>query len=607
MNGLPLAALRPIEAEARHLRGSDARLAERAMRSARWALMKTPHELHGHVVKRLEAARRREAERTGEEWKGWKALEAHAEQFSTFRGPAGLPMAAGEDAMREAAERISKEVMHLVTLGLKLVAPETLEQRYEAMAHVYDTAAYRTRQEGIEPPELPARATGRTLERAQAAAVRRMMCPRWWLRHIRQEHGRWLENVARKNGFIGRHVGSPYVSDATLRAYRDMRRRNRSILAELDAVCEELDLRIPLLDAVDASTANPKNRQAEMMLRVRGLEEWATARGWVGSFWTLTTPSRYHRWSQDKKDKTKFWPNRKWDGSTPRDGQLWLRNVWARIRAKLARAGVTLCGLRVAEPHHDGCPHWHVLVFGPAETLREAAAIARRYMLQDCPDEPGASERRFKVEDIDPERGSAAGYVAKYIAKHVDADATGLEGEADYESGLRYEVNEDEYKRGERPEALDRVLAWASLWGIRQFQFFRAGPVTVWRELRRLDAAEAKRNEHVRAAWEAANAEAWGGMGKADWREFLRAMEKHPIQLFSRVVPTEYGDERRRVVGLECGGRIFVTREHEWKIERRRRQAVDAGVSGAWTRDNNYTGEPGTRAAEPPPKSRERG
>ncbi|MBY6221538.1 replication endonuclease [Marinobacter nauticus] len=64
---------------------------------------------------------------------------------------------------------------------------------------------------------------------------------------------------------------------------------------------------------------------------------------------------------------------------------------------------------------------------------------------------------------------SATGYVAKYISESIDG----------------YEVGEDSYGN-DAVESAARIRAWASIWGIRQFQFMGSPNVTVYRELRRL-------------------------------------------------------------------------------------------------------------------------
>src|SRR5258708_39673159 len=193
------------------------------------------------------------------------------------------------------------------------------------------------------------------------------------------------------------------------------------------------------------------------MTRIAGFEEFAQARGDAAMFYTLTCPSRMH--ARLAKDGD---PNPKYDGTSPRAAQEYLRRQWANARAKLDRSGAGVYGFRVAEPHHDGTPHWHLLLFMRPDYAAGATDILQQYAREvDVAelDSDAAREARFKAVPIDWSRGSAASYVAKYIAKNVD----GFKGGEDLEAEGTAHAS----------DTVKRVDTWASTWGIRQFQQIR--------------------------------------------------------------------------------------------------------------------------------------
>ncbi|MDO6426204.1 replication endonuclease [Thalassotalea sp. 1_MG-2023] len=502
-------------------------------------------------------------------------------------------------------------------------------------------------------------------------ALLKAKCEKWWARKLKTVRARYLELLelatgqvgkdilpAKKQGVIKRKGISPYSSKQAQAEYIESQKSGRRFLKSLELQSDK-GVVIDMIDAVDAGMANPENRRNELMLRIRETEELANEMGYVGVFYTMTCPGRYH-------------PNSdKWDGSTPKQAQAYLVKTWSRGRSKLSRLGINYFGVRVAEPHADGCPHWHMMLFMPKNKVQTVNAILRKYFIEQDREELlgrygevstrlknrliaepnknglGIAHRyqefskqcrsntkktqlfktyktkrqqwglkksqgikakepakfyrtfvpRFEAKLIDSSIGSAASYLAKYISKNVDGHKV-LDHEDD-ETGDNITVNP--------------VLAWASTWGIRQFQFQGSPSVTVYRELRRVrEPVQEETLERVRVAADTAQwkefVKLMGGMCVGRNANFKTAYQQTPFG-------NDYGEVVKRVKGVftnDCpiaaaanqlkgefcieNYATLITRDTEWQ-----RQAKGTGeherlglnnVSAAdssWTSGNNCT------------------
>ena len=408
-------------------------------------------------------------------------------------------------------------------------------------------------------------------------AIKRAQDAAWWRRRLRVHVARVVEAGAVGLGLVHARRGG-YVSSEGLGRRQAQLRRNAEAL-QRTLYRNEAGQVYSLHELAALGNSNPVVRGGELMTRIRGAEEYADARAHVGLFLTLTLPSRFHPVKLGSGGRPH--PNKKYQGATPRDGQLWLRDKWAKTRAALAREGVRMYGLRVAEPHHDATPHWHALIW--AEDEAAALAIEEKvkdYWLSDDGDEPGAEEHRVKVKRMI--KGGAAGYVAKYIAKSVGNVA--LAEHMDVVNGQQIQLDlgpTDPANVKETEPGHKRVDAWAATWGIRQFQTIGMPSVTVWRELRRVtpDQLELFSQEGDRAAVRAFHACHRRGEIRADWRLFMEAMGGHALPRKCWHLRTahrtpepgtvnKYGEEVKvgRIVGLQAQrGRM---RGH-WLVSRR--------------------------------------
>lgn len=423
-------------------------------------------------------------------------------------------------------------------------------------------------------------------------AVLRLESPQWWLNRLRRIHARWREHLMIAAGYVQKK-SSPYSSAPCLTEWLAQKKANREYLKAMELEDQDTGERISLIDKVAGSVANPANRRRELMTRMRGFEELAKLEGLAGDFYTLTAPSRYHSMQHNGRR------NNKYCGASPREAQQYLCKVWARTRAAWKRAGIRVFGFRVVEPHHDATPHWHLLLFMHPCDIDQARDIfcyhARREDSAELKGSEAMNRARFHVEPIDPAKGSATGYIAKYISKNIDGFA--LDGEKDDETG-------EDLKEMSR-----RVSAWASRWSIRQFQQIGGAPVTVYRELRRLGNRELVLHPELETARQAADAGEWDNYVLAQGGPLV---ERDNLRIRLNYETTEngnaYGDDVQRITGIYCpitgNDSLIFTRTTQYKIVPKRQSAdgvaVDVGFSGGSAAPrssvNNCTRDPATCA-----------
>jgi len=98
--------------------------------------------------------------------------------------------------------------------------------------------------------------------------------------------------------------------------------------------------------------------------------------GHAGEFYTITSPSKMHAVLSSGK------PNPKFNDSTPKDVNEYFKNIWALIRSAIHKKGIKPYGFRVVEPHHDGTPHWHLLLFMHPNDVKTARSIFSKLTLK---------------------------------------------------------------------------------------------------------------------------------------------------------------------------------------------------------------------------------
>ncbi|MBM3059947.1 replication endonuclease [Citrobacter braakii] len=416
-------------------------------------------------------------------------------------------------------------------------------------------------------------------------SLARMLCADWWYRKLWRTRCEWREEQLRAVCLVNKKA-SPYVSYEAVIHKREQRRKSLEFFQSHELVNVDGDT-LDMEDVVNASNSNPAHRRNEMMACVKGLELIAEMRGDCAVFYTITCPSRFHATLNNGR------PNPKWTSETVRQSSDYLVETFAAFRKAMHKAGLRWYGVRVAEPHHDGTVHWHLLCFMRKKERRTITALLRKFAIREDREElANNTGPRFKSELINPRKGTPTSYIAKYISKNIDG--RGLAKEVSKETG-----------RSLRDSA-EHVTAWASLHRVQQFRFFGIPGRQAYRELRLL-AGQAGRVQGNKKAGAPVleNPRLDAVLAAADAGCFATYIMKQGGVLVPRKhhlvrtayelndEPSAYGDHGIRIYGIWSPiieGRIC-THAIKWKMVRKavdvQEAAADQGACAPWTRGNN--------------------
>ncbi|ELI7919185.1 replication endonuclease [Yersinia enterocolitica] len=494
-------------------------------------------------------------------------------------------------ALRRLAQLIASELMQLYdNYCAERIAENNGDSaillHVSTQAQIYGDLARMARALNVTPMYWVKYQKGLLDIRSAIASLSRLVNPEWWERRLKAQRTRWREALLIAVGNVSRDVSaSSYASKQAIRDVLARRQANLEYLKRCQLENIKTGERIDLIDKVMASISNPEIRRMELMSTIAGTEKYAATQKHVGMFLTITTPSKYHAtrvFGKGESKKVHF--NHKWDDEaySPKDGQRYLCAIWAKMRTAFKDNKLAVYGIRVVEPHHDGTPHWHMMLFCERSQRRQIIDIMRDYALREDADERGAAENRFECKHL--KKGGAAGYIAKYIAKNIDGYA--LEGQRDDETGELLS------------QSAAAVTAWAATWRIPQFRPLGIPSMGAYRECRRirstnLTKAFDQKVEAVRHAADKGNFSGYivaqGGTNLSRTEQTVRVARHIADEL------NAYDEEVKKVIGIYAPhlgtSRIYKTRTIRWRIVS---QTVDAepltlkSASGApWSPVNN--------------------
>jgi hypothetical protein len=382
--------------------------------------------------------------------------------------------------------------------------------------------------------------------------IARYCCPKWWKRKLRTIHRRNFEHIAQFMGQVNEQRNI-YISDHSLEKIKQGKKANKKFINTLLVINEE-GSQFDLCDFVENSLSNPKNKYAELLMRMFGTAQYAKNKAYNAHLITILCPS-------EMKSSFKYGDmNDDYNKESTLNAHHFINKVWKNSRTAIDKLTKNFFGFRVVEPCHDGSPHWHLIVYTPANQSDSILALFKKKVEQVYSHKGEQLSCSFDVQEVNDKEVKN---VIFYLVKSLEGKVAGNYCEKHLKSRLFHNKTD---KEEEKENNKKRIFAWSSLWGIRQFQQFGMPPIGLWREARKI-ANKADINTR----------DIWCFSKNGDWPAFIEsvggsACKKVELKVKLHKVDSEncdcYGDRLGKVtIGLEIDGSVYKSRVHDWVIK----------------------------------------
>ena len=325
---------------------------------------------------------------------------------------------------------------------------------------------------------------------------------RYHVRHLRRRASTARQALASVLGTIGYNASS-YADSFALSCWKERQESAKSYGLSHNLSWTDRAGSTRLVSLFEIFESSRKARFAQLYAQTVALDKVATKRNLIPIFITITLPPQYH---PNPKFGLPYGGNDIEDCPLPTDTDKALQHIWKKFRARASVDKIELLGLKVVEPHLDGCPHLHCLLY--VKDISEVGALDRH--LQALRPEPVDGERiATKLEILDRTRAKPASYVMKYLIKCLPA----------YERAS--ELSDGTCDESGDPDHLAHhceVRAWASERRLRQFAWLGLhGLRTAWQRL--YQSSEADIEDAPRSIIEATKA-----LKEGRWSDALEAL-----------------------------------------------------------------------------------